>query len=67
MAITIELSPDEEARLAALAKQSGIAAAQMARKLVVEHLPPTLDAAERARRETVMSELVSESQRLGLY
>jgi hypothetical protein len=39
MTLTIELSPSEEIRLAAAAQREGIDLAQMAHKLVAEHLP----------------------------
>ena len=40
MTLTIELNPEEGARLAAAARQEGVAPADLARKLVTEHLPP---------------------------
>jgi hypothetical protein len=39
MALTIELSPSEEARLAAIARQEGLPLDEWARKVVTEHLP----------------------------
>lgn len=41
MTLTIDLTPAEEARLAAAARRAGLAPAEAARKLVTEHLPPT--------------------------
>lgn len=38
-AITIELAPDQEARLTAAAKQEGLDPAVLARKFVIEQLP----------------------------
>jgi hypothetical protein len=38
MALTIELSPSEEARLAAIARQEGLLLDEWARKVVTEHL-----------------------------
>jgi hypothetical protein len=40
MSLMIELSPDEQARLAAAAKQEGMAPAELARKVLTDHLPP---------------------------
>jgi hypothetical protein len=40
MTLMIELSPDEQARLAAAAKQEGVAPAELARKVLTDHLPP---------------------------
>ena len=40
MRLAIELSPGEQARLAAAAKQEGVAPAELARKVLTEHLPP---------------------------
>jgi hypothetical protein len=42
MTLTIELTPDEEARLSAAAREAGIDAAECARRLLVESLPPPL-------------------------
>jgi hypothetical protein len=39
MTLTIELNAEEEARLAEAARQEGVAPAELARKLVTEHLP----------------------------
>jgi len=44
MSLTIELSPDEHARLAAAAKQEGLAPAELARKVLKDHLPPVTKA-----------------------
>lgn len=43
MTLTINLTPAEEARLRAAAQHEGIAPAELARKLVTEHLPPAPD------------------------
>lgn len=40
MTLTIDLTPAEEARLAAAARREGIAPSEAARKLMTEHLPP---------------------------
>jgi hypothetical protein len=39
MSVVIELSPDEQARLAAAAEQEGVAPAELARKVLTKHLP----------------------------
>jgi hypothetical protein len=39
MTLTIQLNADEEARLAAAARHEGLDPAELARRLVVEHLP----------------------------
>jgi hypothetical protein len=39
MTLTLELDPNEEVRLAAAARREGLAPAELARRLVVEHLP----------------------------
>jgi hypothetical protein len=41
MTLTIDLTPAEEARLAAAARRAGEAPADVIRKLVTKHLPPT--------------------------
>ena len=38
--LTIEFSPTEEVRIVALARQTGLAPAEYAKKLVQENLPP---------------------------
>ena len=43
MTLAINLTPAEELRLHAAAQQEGIAPAELARKLVIEHLPPVHD------------------------
>ena len=40
MSLTIELTPEEEARLQVVAHRQGIAPAECARRLLSEHLPP---------------------------
>jgi len=40
MTLNIELTPDQEARLQAAARQNGIAPAEVVKRLVEEHLPP---------------------------
>jgi hypothetical protein len=42
MTLTIELTPEQEARLAAAARQEGLEPADLARKIVTEHLPPAI-------------------------
>lgn len=39
MTLTIDLTPDEEARLAAVARQRGVVPRECARQLLAEHLP----------------------------
>src|SRR5262245_64571656 len=46
MTVTIEFNPDELARLAAAARQESLGLAELARKLVLEHLPPGADGGE---------------------
>ena len=41
MTLTIDLTPAEEARLTAAARRAGVEPADVMRKLVTEHLPPT--------------------------
>ena len=71
MTLTIELTPEQESRLTALARQEGVAPTEVIKKLVEEHLPPLasplLPEREQARRTQVMHELVQETERLGLY
>ena len=43
MTLTIELTPTEQARLEAAAQREGIAPADLARKLVTEHLPAAVE------------------------
>jgi hypothetical protein len=40
MSITIELTPEEEARLRAAAASNGVSATECARQVLVTHLPP---------------------------
>ena len=40
MSLMIELSPEVQSRLAAAAKQEGMAPEELARKLLTDHLPP---------------------------
>jgi len=72
MTVTIELTPEQESRLTAVARQAGLAPAEVVKKLVEEHLPflapsSVLSEPEQARRATVMHALVEETERLGLY
>ncbi|MBV9849323.1 MAG: hypothetical protein JO250_06520 [Armatimonadetes bacterium] len=46
MTLTIDLTPSEGARLDAAARQEGVGAAALAKKLVTEHLPPAPPATE---------------------
>src|SRR5437016_14666341 len=46
MTLTLELDPNEEVRLAAAARQEGLAPAELARRLVVEHLPSVTENSE---------------------
>lgn len=43
MTLTINLTPVEEQQLRTAAQQEGLTPAELARKLVTEHLPLTLD------------------------
>ena len=67
MTLTIELTPEQGARLAAAADRSKIAPAEVIQNILAEHLPPLLAEAERLRREQVILELIAETERLGLY
>jgi len=73
MTLIIELTPEQESRLVAVALREGLAPAEVVKKLVEEHLPSLLPASsllpeqEQARRMQVMHELVEETERLGLY
>lgn len=51
MTLTLELTPAEEARLAAAAAQNGLEPAALAKKLVTEHLPPAQNGAAAAVQE----------------
>ena len=42
MTLTINLSPTEQARLSAAARQSGLAPDVLAKRLVTDHLPPIM-------------------------
>ena len=42
MTLTIDLSPTEQARLTAAARQSGLAPDVLAKRLVTDHLPPVI-------------------------
>lgn len=44
MSLTVELDPAEEARLAAAAEREGVPTAELARRVLVEHLPPVPEA-----------------------
>jgi hypothetical protein len=46
MTLMVELSPDEEVRLAVAAQRAGLAPAELARRLVVEHLQSVPDSRE---------------------
>lgn len=43
MSLMIELSPSEQARLAAAARREGVAPAELARRLLADHMPPLAD------------------------
>lgn len=45
MSLTIQLSPDEQARLDAAARQEGMVPEELAHKVLTEHLPPLEDGA----------------------
>ncbi len=47
MTLTIDLTPDEEARLRAAARRRGLAPAECAHKLLAEHLPDVEEASKR--------------------
>ncbi len=46
MTLTIDLDPSEQARLDAAARQEGMGAATLAKRIVTEHLPPAPPAVE---------------------
>lgn len=66
MTLIIDLTPEQEASLNGFARRSGLAPEEMTKRLVVDNLPEATQA-ERFRRESVMRELVAETERLGLY
>ena len=58
--LTLEFSPTEEARIVALARQTGLAPAEYAKKLVQENLPPTqaeTEAGAQERRAAAIAQL----------
>lgn len=67
MTLTIELTEEQEARLTTVARRQGLEPAELAQRLVIEHLPGDPPDDEQVRRERVMRELVAETERLGLY
>ena len=67
MTLHLELTPEQEARITAAARQQGIGPEELALKLLEAHLPTLLSAEEKTRREQVMEELIAETERLGLY
>ena len=67
MSITIDLTPETEARLTTQARLRGLEPKEIVSRLVEEHLPPVLTEEELARRQSVMEEYVAESERLGIY
>jgi hypothetical protein len=46
MTLTVELGPDEEARLAAAARREGVEPAELVRNLLLQHLPPVTPSEE---------------------
>lgn len=46
MTVTITLDPDELARLQAVARKEGVGLAELARRLVLQHLPATIQREE---------------------
>ena len=61
MTLTIDLTPEEEARLAAAARQKGVALEECARQLLTEYLP--LLTPEEAEDPTLTPRLRSSRQR----
>jgi hypothetical protein len=47
MSLTVELSPDEQARFAAAAKREVLSPAELARKVLTNHLPPKVPEPQR--------------------
>lgn len=43
MTLTLDLDPNEEIRLAGAARREGLVPAELARRLVVEHLPSVIE------------------------
>jgi hypothetical protein len=46
MTVTIEFDPDELARLAAVARREGVEVEELARRLVLDHLPSSVENGE---------------------
>jgi hypothetical protein len=55
MSLTIELTPQEEARLAAAAQRDGLAPGEVVRNLLTEHLPPAEPDTERDPMRALLS------------
>lgn len=55
MTLVIELTPEEEARLAAAAAQRGVEPAELARTIMAEHLPSVDNETEAERRKNAAS------------
>ncbi len=66
MTLTIDLSPTEQARLTAAARQTGLEPAALAKRLVTEHLPneeknagSALDTRDRSEQERIAAILAA--------
>lgn len=67
MTLTIDFTPELEARLNAEARLQGLEPGDFVKKLVAEHVAPLTENHEQALRQRIMEELVEETERLGLY
>jgi hypothetical protein len=67
VSVTIELTPEQEQRLRDFARRQGLDPTQLARNLVTDQIPDLPSGEEVERRGRVLSDLVDETKRLGLY
>jgi hypothetical protein len=64
MTLNIELTPEQEARLVAIARREGIDPAEVVKKLVAEHLPATLQDEEQDPMLSLFAQWDKEDQSL---
>jgi hypothetical protein len=67
MSLVIELTPEQEQRLREFACRQGLEPTQLAQNLVTDQLPDLPSLEEVDRRGIALTELIEETQRLGLY